>query len=287
MINFSSKNIRDLEKWANQLSKLDFLDPLMVAAAQNIVKELKEGDSMLEDKIEKELGKMQERLWDRSPAPRLTPEQLNAIDLLILGKTDREVSELIGVRRETVTKWHKNPFFTAELNVKRDALWIDSKLRLRALASEAVNVLTNGLHSSDEKIAITSAVHILKTVGLYDKEGKGSITLPKTPEEAVWAQVVEDKTNLYKGSRPDALTEWSTKKWTEDVGKQLAAQMLVAEYEEAVREQKREIKDSKNRAKAQEAQLQALQIEPVPLTIEDIEEDSSQGQGESPEPIKA
>ena len=287
MINFSSKDIRDLEKWANQLSKLDFLDPLMVASAQNIVKELKEGDSMLEDKIEKELGKMQESLWDRSPAPRLTPEQLNAIDLLILGKTDREVSELIGVRRETVTKWHKNPFFTAELNVKRDALWIDSKLRLRALASEAVNVLTNGLHSSDEKIAITSAVHILKTVGLYDKEGKGSITLPKTPEEAVWSQVVEDKTNLYKGSRPDALTEWSTKKWTEDVGKQLAAQMLAVEYEEAVREQKREIKDSKNRTKAQEAQLQPLQIEPVPLTIEDIEEDPSQGQGERPEPIKA
>ena len=288
MINFSSKeDIRYLEKWANQLSKLDFLDPLMVAAAQNIVKELKEGDSMLEDKIEKELGKMQERLRDRSPAPRLTPEQLNAIDLLILGKTDREVSELIGVRRETVTKWHKNPFFTAELNVKRDALWIDSKLRLRALASEAVNVLTNGLHSSDEKIAITAAVHILKTVGLYDTEGKGSITLPKTPEEAVWAQTLEENTNSFKGSRPDALTEWSTKKWTEDVGKQLAAQMLAVEYEEAVREQKREIKDSKNRAKTQEAQLQALQIEPIPLTIEDIEEDPSQGQDERPEPIKA
>jgi transposase len=42
--------------------------------------------------------------------PNLTPEQLNAIDLLILGKTDREVSEIVGVRRETVTKWHKNPF---------------------------------------------------------------------------------------------------------------------------------------------------------------------------------
>ena len=42
MINFSSKDIRDLEKWANQLSKLEFLDPLMVAAAQRtIVKELK------------------------------------------------------------------------------------------------------------------------------------------------------------------------------------------------------------------------------------------------------
>lgn len=47
-----------------------------------------------------ELNKMVDRLWDRSPAPKLTPEQVNAIDLLILGKTDREVSELVDVRRE-------------------------------------------------------------------------------------------------------------------------------------------------------------------------------------------
>ena len=142
------------------------------------------------DKDVDELNKMADRLWNRSPAPRLTPEQLNAIDLLILGKTDREVSELVGVRRETVTKWHKNPFFTAELNVKREALWTDAKLRLKALVHEAVNTLTSGLHSTDEKVAITAAVHILKVAGLYDKVGKGSIDLPKTPEEAVWAQTI-------------------------------------------------------------------------------------------------
>ena len=93
MINFSSKDIRDLEKWANGLSKFDFLDPLLVKTAQKTVNSLKEdlrGDSM-RDKTEKELNEMQNRLWDRSPAPRLTPEQLNAIDLLILGKTDKEV----------------------------------------------------------------------------------------------------------------------------------------------------------------------------------------------------
>jgi hypothetical protein len=288
MINFSSKDIRDLEKWANRLSKLGFLDPLLVKTAHRTVNSLKEdlrGDSMstLENKIEEELDKMQKRLWDRSPAPRLTPEQLNAIDLLILGKTDKEAAETIGVGRNTISKWYKNAFFTAELNVKREALWIDSKLRLRALASEAVNVLTNGLHSEEEKIAITAAVHILKTVGLYDKEGKDSITLPKTPEEAVWAQVLEDKTNLYKGSRPDALTEWSTREWTKDVGKQLAAQMLVVEYEEDVREQKREIKDFKNRAKAQEEQPNGAET----LIIEDIEEDLPQGQSNRLEPIKA
>jgi hypothetical protein len=288
MINFSSKDIIYFEKWANGLSKLSCLDPLMVASAQNIVRGLKEdlrGDSM-RDKTEKELNEMQNRLWDRSPAPRLTPEQLNAIDLLILGKTDKEVAETIGIGRNTISKWYKNAFFTAELNVKREALWIDSKLRLRALASEAVNVLTKGLHSSDEKIAITVAVHILKTVGLYDKEGKGSITLPKTPEEAVWAQVLEDKTNVLIGSRPDALTEWSTRNWAEDVGKELAAQMLFVEYEEDVREQKREIKDFKNRAKAQEEQPNGAET----LIIEDIiEEDLPQGQGQGNrlEPIKA
>jgi DNA-binding CsgD family transcriptional regulator len=278
MISFSPKDIRDLEKWANGLSKLDFLAPLLVTSAQNTVKSLKEdlrGDSM-RDKTEEELNKMQNRLWDRSPAPRLTPEQLNAIDLLILGKTDKEVAETIGVGRNTISKWYKNAFFIAELNVKRDELWADSKLRLRSLASEAVNVLTNGLNSSDEKVAITAAVHILKTVGLYDKEGKSSVTLPKTPEEAVWARVVEDKTNYYKGSRPDALTEWSTRNWTEEVGKEFAAKMMDVEYEMAVTEQKKELREYKKKAKAQ-----LPQVEPVPLTIE---EDLSQG--DRPESLK-
>ena len=280
---FSSKDIRDLEKWANGLSKLGFLDPLLVRSAQDLVRRLKEGDVMFDDATEKELGNMQKRLWDRSPAPKLTPEQLNAIALLIFGKTDKEVAETLGIGRNTVSKWYKNAFFTAELNVKREALWIDSKLRLRALASDAVNVLTNGLHSTDEKVAITAAVHILKTVGLYDKEGKSSVTLPKTPEEAVWAQVVEDKTNYYKGSRPDALTEYSTRNWTEEVGKKFAAQMMDCEYENAVYAQKKELSEYKKKAKTQ---IQLPHVEPVPLTIEDVEEDPSQGQGDRLEPIK-
>ena len=282
MIIFSSQYIKDLEKWANQLSRMGFLDPLLIKSAQNLVRRLKEGDVMVDDATEKELGNMQKRLWDRSSAPQLTPEQLNAIDLLILGKTDKEVSELVGVRRETITKWHKNPFFIAELNSRREVLWTDSKLRLRALASEAVEVLSNGLHSEDEKVAISAAVHILKTVGLYDAEGKASITLPKTPEEAVWAQALEDNTNSIKGSRPDSLTEFSTRNWAEKVGVKISAQMLAIEYEKAVKEQKRELKDSKNRAKPQEDLSQHITIEEI-----EVEEDLPQGQGDRPEPIKA
>ena len=217
----------------------------------------------LTTEVENELGKMQKRLWDRSPAPRLTVEQLNAIDLLILGKTDKEVSNLVGVRRETVTKWHRNPFFIAELNSRREALWIDSKLRLRALASEAIEVLSDGLHHEDMKIAISAAVHILKTIGLYDTEGKEPVKLPTTPEEAVWAQALKDNTNSIKGSRPDALTDWSTNNWAEKVGAKTSAQLLAFKYEEAVREQKRELRESKARAKGQEdlPQIEIIELE--------------------------
>jgi len=241
---------------------------------------------MFNTKTEEELNKMQNRLWDRSPAPRLTIEQYNAIDLLILGKTDREVADLVGVRRETVTRWHQNPFFIAELNTKRDALWIDSKLRLKALAHEAVNVLTKGLQSTNEKIAILAAVHILKTVGLYDTEGKVSITLPKTPEEAVWALLWKRQTNVYRGSRPDALNAYDTREWAEEVGAQLAARTLDIEYEGAVRDQKKELREFKKREKLQEALPQLPQIELTPAN-EEREEDLSQSKGERSEPIEA
>ncbi len=161
--------------------------------------------TLTQEHISKTFKLMQER----SEAPKLTPEQLNAIDLLILGKTDREVAEAVGVRRETVTKWHKNPFFSAELSIRREELWSDAKLRLKSLAQEAVNVLTRGLSSQDEKVAITAAVHILKTVGLYGevKQDFG----PDTPEEAVWKQAVERKLHGYTALRPDSFSDLSEK----------------------------------------------------------------------------
>lgn len=262
------KRIEALERSINRMCKLPFIDPLTIESLQkNIIsiKELSRGESVSDEKLEAELSKLQKRLWDRSPAPSLTPEQLNAIDLLILGKPDREVAELCGVARETVTKWHKNPFFVAELNVRREELWQDAKLRLKSLAHEAVNVLTGGLQSSDEKIKITAAVHILKTVGLYDGEWKSNIKTPKTPEEVVWDQTVKKNAAMYAQVRPDAFTDWSTKEWTEDVGESLAAKYMDNEYERAVDEQKRELKEYKKKTKALPSQL-----EPLPITVEPI-----------------
>jgi len=192
-------------------------------------------------------------MLERSEAPKLTPEQLNAIDLLILGKTDREVAEAVGVRRETVTKWHKNPFFSAELSIRREELWVEAKLRLRALAHEAVDVLNRGISSSDEKVAITAAVHILKTVGLYG-EAKQDFG-PDTPEETVWRQAVERKQHIYLALRPDAFSDWSERNHMSDLAKEDVAGMMRYWYERAIDDQKAEIRQYKRKRKAQDIQV--------------------------------
>jgi DNA-binding CsgD family transcriptional regulator len=231
------------------------------------------------------INKMVERMQERSPAPRLTPEQLNAIDLLIFGKTDKEVAETLGIGRNTISKWYKNAFFIAELNLRREALWKDSKLRLKSLVTEAVNVLTNGLHSSDEKIAITAAVHILKTVGLYGevKQDFG----PTSPEEAVWKQAVSKRRDSYLAIRPDAFSDFSIRNRFKAVAEEQTPEVMRFWYDRAVDEQKKELRDFKKKEKAQEEQIQLPQIEPMPLTIEDVEEDLPQAQRSRPEPIKA
>ena len=55
---------------------------------------------------------------------RLSVEQLNAIDVLVQGRTDQETAETVGVARETVTRWRNdNPHFAAQLNRQRRFIW--------------------------------------------------------------------------------------------------------------------------------------------------------------------
>ena len=52
-LKFSSKDIRYFEKWAEGLSKLDFLDPLLARNARSTVERIKayyRGDSMSDEK---------------------------------------------------------------------------------------------------------------------------------------------------------------------------------------------------------------------------------------------
>jgi hypothetical protein len=186
------------------------------------------------------------------------------------------VSETIGVRRETVTRWHKNAFFSAKLNARREELWVESKLRLKAVVHEAVDVLTDGLRSSDQKIAITSAIHILKTVGLYGELNQDFG--PTTPERAIWDQETKRKHETYTALRPDSFCDWMVDKRMEELAREDTQEMMSFWYEQAVDEQRAELRQYKKKLKAE-----LSQVEPLPLTIE---EDISLDQNNRQEVIK-
>ncbi len=77
-----------------------------------------------------------------SAGSHLSVEQLNAIDILVQGRTDQETADTVDVARETVTRWRNdNPHFIAEFNKQRRLIWDDSHDRLRALANKAFNTL--------------------------------------------------------------------------------------------------------------------------------------------------
>jgi len=168
---------------------------------------------------------------------------------------------------------------SALANAIREELWRESKNRLKALVHEAVNVLSTGLYSSDPKIAITSAVHILKTVGLYGevKDGFG----PTTPERAVWDRRAEKELQIYMALRPDSFCGWSVKNSMKNLAHEDVHKHMKLWYEMAVDEQERELREFKKRQKAQK-----VKVELVPLKVEPAEEALSQGQGNGPEPIK-
>ncbi len=115
---------------------------------------------------------------------RLSIVQQNAIDLLVQGKSDREVGEAVGVSRQAVTEWrNNNTDFIAELNCRRDEIWGHQIDRLRYLVADAVPVLAEDLRSDDLRLRQNAAVHILRAVGLYGadlkpQQSKQNITPP-------------------------------------------------------------------------------------------------------------
>ncbi|WP_067936467.1 phBC6A51 family helix-turn-helix protein [Alicyclobacillus kakegawensis] len=107
---------------------------------------------------------------------QLSVEQENAIDLLLMGKSDREVAEAVSVARQTVWEWrNRNAEFMAELNARRQELWGAQVERMRQLVAKAVDVLEEDLHQgADAKLRQSAAVHILRAVGLYGADLKPS-----------------------------------------------------------------------------------------------------------------
>ncbi len=122
----------------------------------------------------------------------LSVDQQNAIDLLIVGKTDRETAEAVGVTRQTVNGWRNgNPWFQAELNRCRQELWGVTVDQLRALLPRAVAVLADELETGEARARV--AVDILRLAGLDRTKAPQKLDTflvgPTGPEAIIDAEV--------------------------------------------------------------------------------------------------
>lgn len=100
----------------------------------------------------------------------LTIHQLNAIDLLVIGKTDKEVADLVAVNRVTVTKWRNyDIYFQAELNKRRKEVWNTSIDRIRNLVPKAIERLEQEIEAENSwKVAL----EIVKIAGISSNDVK-------------------------------------------------------------------------------------------------------------------
>ncbi|MEH7403358.1 hypothetical protein V7148_20545 [Gottfriedia acidiceleris] len=97
----------------------------------------------------------------------LTIEQLNAIDLLVIGKTDKEVADKIGVNRVTITKWRNyDIYFRAEMNKRRNEIWGASLDKMRSLVPKALERLENEI---DNDNGWKVALEVIKIAGIENK----------------------------------------------------------------------------------------------------------------------
>ncbi len=123
---------------------------------------------------------------------QLSQEQMNAIDCLLKGQSDRAVAEAVGVSRQMVWDWRNNdPLFIAELNRQRVELWREARERLKSLANCALDVVEQQLNSGDPKAALAAAKYVLqgtKLLGDTDLLIKG----PTTAEEIILGRLLSE-----------------------------------------------------------------------------------------------
>jgi hypothetical protein len=95
----------------------------------------------------------------------LTPEQLSAIDLLIQGKSDQEVADIVGRDRSTVFRWKSRvPFFMATLEARRQEQFGQASQRLRNLLEKALDNVAGAIEAGDVK----ASFEVIRATGLHN-----------------------------------------------------------------------------------------------------------------------
>jgi hypothetical protein len=137
---------------------------------------------------------------------QLSQEQMNAIENLLLGKSDRAAAETVGVSRQTICEWRNHdPLFIAELNRQRSELWSEAHQRLKSMANRALDAVELQLDSGDPKASLAAARFILqgtRLLGESDLPRNGPMTPEAVIMERLRSEARQELTEEDKQNKP-------------------------------------------------------------------------------------
>lgn len=92
----------------------------------------------------------------------LSPRQLQAVQLIASGKTQRQASEEVGVTYQTVSGWMQKPEFVEEVNKITSTVHEAAATALQGLRLRAVEVLGDLLETGSAAIKLQAVRMVLE-----------------------------------------------------------------------------------------------------------------------------
>ena len=109
----------------------------------------------------------------KASTPDLEPQQVEAVGLLLSGKTITETAAALGVARETVSRWrHANAEFEALYNEGLRSTWEAGRVRLEEARGKAIARLVELMGSEEPAVALKAAMALVR---IDIPEPKGSV----------------------------------------------------------------------------------------------------------------
>ena len=102
-------------------------------------------------------------------ATKTEQKQRQAIPLFLLGKTDAEVAETIGVSRQTIWNWKRTTDFTHDIVEAGEQLLAEHTVAIAELVGEAIGAMSDLLHSDDEDRKFKAAVTVLESATKWER----------------------------------------------------------------------------------------------------------------------
>ena len=95
--------------------------------------------------------------------------QRQAIALFLLGKTDTEVAEEIGVSRQTIWKWRREEDFDRDIDEAGEELLAQHTVAISELVKKSISSMSELLESSDNNLKFKVALTVLNAAAEWQR----------------------------------------------------------------------------------------------------------------------